>query len=336
MGVGSLPFAGGCVAAHEQGIRLGPCVLAALGAGEFRLAGFLRLAGRVRVRVGLPAQLKAARFQLGVCLRVGATRHDVMRNGLLAGRGRIQADLLHNFGIFRVMPRFEEQDLPNSSAGTARRAYPETRFTVWAKSLGVVLVGIAGVILSFIGLHIQRSVADVQRSVAENQRRNSVDDLALKHQTFDHLTKTDDARLAASLITLLKCNDDLQRAAALELLSRAAPEHGDRFSALVLKHCSGLSSTVKVEVSRLQEQSKIQQQVNEFSVRLGNARDYKNHGHDGPAARLFNEASRLIPASDSRVNKEKLERAKKAFDEGRFDEAADLYVQAFRGIPDLP
>jgi hypothetical protein len=108
-------------------------------------------------------------------------------------------------------------------------------------------------------------------------------------------------------------------------------------SALVLKHCSGLSLTVKADLSRVQEQSRIQQQIDEFSVLLGNARDYKNHGHDGPAARLFNEASRLIPPSRaSTVNKDKLGRAQKAFDEGRFDEAADLYVQAFRGIPDLP
>src|SRR6202040_1397451 len=83
-----------------------------------------------------------------------------------------------NFDIFRVMPESEDEDLPNASAGTTRRPYPETRLTVWAKSLGVVLVGIAGVILSFVGLQIQRSVADVQQSVAENQRRNSVDELA--------------------------------------------------------------------------------------------------------------------------------------------------------------
>jgi hypothetical protein len=201
----------------------------------------------------------------------------------------------------------------------------------------MVLVGIAGIILSVIGLHIQRSIADVQRSVAENQRKNSIDDLDIKHQTFDHLTKTDDARLAASLINSLKCDDDLQRAAALEVLSTAAPEHGERFGALILKHCSGLSSAVKVEVSGIQEQSRIQAQINEFSVRLGNARDYKNHGHNGPAARLFNEASGFIPPSrESEVNQQKLALAKRAFDEGRFDEAADFYSQAFREIQDLP
>lgn len=201
----------------------------------------------------------------------------------------------------------------------------------------MVLIGIAGVVLSVIGLQIQRSIAEVQRSVAENQRRNSIDDLDIKHKTFDHLTKTDDARLAASLINSLKCDDDLQRGAALEVLSTAAPEHGERFGALILKHCSGLSSVVKIEVSGLQEKSRIQALVNVFSVRLGNARDYKNHGHNGPAARLFNEASGIIPPSiESKVNAEKLALAKRAFDEGRFDEAADFYSQAFREVPDLP
>ena len=239
--------------------------------------------------------------------------------------------------ILPVMPENEEQVSSQSSAA-APQAYLETRWTVWAKSLGVVLVGVTGLVLTFIGIRIQRSVADVQRSVAENQRRNSIDDLALRQRTSDHQMKTDDARLAASLIPFMKCTDDLQRAAALDLIARSAPTHGDRFGELILTNCPALPKTVKVEVSRIQEQSRIQQQVNEFSRRLGNARDYKNLGHDGPAARLFEEASKLMPTSLApRVRKDELEKAKRAFDDGRFAEAADLYEQAFRVVPpDLP
>jgi hypothetical protein len=150
--------------------------------------------------------------------------------------------------------------------------------------------------------------------------------------------KADDARLAASLIPFMKCTDDLQRAAALDLIARSAPTHGDRFADLILKNCPAIPATVRMEVSRVREQSRIQQQMNEFSRRLGNAREYKNFGHDGPAARLFEEASELMPTSlASRVPKDVLEKAKRAFDDGRFAEAADLYEQAFRAVsPDLP
>jgi hypothetical protein len=34
------------------------------------------------------------------------------------------------------------------------------------------------------------------------------------------------------------------------------------------------------------------------------------------------------------VNREELDKAKRAFDEGRFTEAADRFVMAFRAIPD--
>jgi hypothetical protein len=234
------------------------------------------------------------------------------------------------------MPENDEQESSEPSSA-APQAYLETRWTVWAKSLGVVLIGIASLALGLIGLRIQQSVADVQRSVAENQKRNSIDDLALRQRTFDHQMKTDDARLAASLIPFMKCTDDLQRAAALDLIARSAPAHGQHFSELILKNCPALPKTVRVEVSRVQEQSRIQQQSNEFFLRLGNARDYKNFGHDGPAARLFEEASKLMPTSiAAKVRKDELEKAKRAFDDGRFAEAADLYQQAFRAVPNLP
>jgi hypothetical protein len=51
-------------AAHEQGVGLGPCVLAALRAGEFRLAGLLRL-GLLACRCGFPVKLKAGRLKFG-------------------------------------------------------------------------------------------------------------------------------------------------------------------------------------------------------------------------------------------------------------------------------
>lgn len=208
--------------------------------------------------------------------------------------------------------------------------YAETRSTLWAKSLGALLVGLASVIISW-------TAVSVQRSVAENQKANSLEDLAIKHKTFEHQREMDEAHLAASLIPFLKCNDDLQRASALELLSKDAPSRGVLLSDLLLQKCVALPAPQRNEVVRIQEQSRIQQGTNEFFMRLGNAREYKSKGHDGPAARLFEAATERLPQRyASQVNKEELEKGKLAFDAGRFTEAADRFFIAFRAIPDLP
>ena len=68
-------------AADELSVRLRPCVLSALRATELRLAGLLRL-GLLSCRDRLPMKLKASGLQLGVCLGVGASGDDVMRDAL--------------------------------------------------------------------------------------------------------------------------------------------------------------------------------------------------------------------------------------------------------------
>jgi len=209
------------------------------------------------------------------------------------------------------------------------KPYPETRWTVWARSLGVLLVGVASVVVSWTAVGVQRSVAD-------NQKTNSFEDLALKHKNFDQQRETDEARLAASLIPFLRCNDDLQRASALQLLSKAAPGYGVLFGELLLQKCPGMSSPQRTEVSDLKKQSGIQKDIQDFAVLLWNARDYNNKGHDGPAARAFNQASEHIPSVyTSKVNRGELEKARRAFDDGRFSEAADRFKAAFSAIPDL-
>jgi hypothetical protein len=209
-------------------------------------------------------------------------------------------------------------------------SYPENKWTIWAKSLGAFLVGIAGVIVSSLAFIVQRSIAD-------NQRANSLEDLALKQKTYMHQRESDEARLAASLIPFLRCNDDVQRAAALRLLSESAPAQGEHFSEILLQKCTRLSPPLRTEVIRIQEQSRIQQEMDDFSLHLSNARAYKNKGHDGPAARLFAEAGKGIPPRyRSSIEQEELAKARTAFEEGRFSEAADRFVIAFHKVPDIP
>ena len=213
--------------------------------------------------------------------------------------------------------------------------YAEPRWSVWARSVGGLLVGVTGVLLSCVSLTVSQSVRDVQRSMAATQTKNSADDIALKHQTYEHQRRVDAAQLAASLVGHLKCDDDVERAAALTLLSSSAPEHADKFSNVLLQKCARLPAGAIDEVSQLKQQAAARTQITEFSIRLANAREYKSKGHPGPAARLFQQASAMIPKIyELKVNKGDLERAKRAYDRGDFPEAADSYALAFAAIED--
>ena len=204
--------------------------------------------------------------------------------------------------------------------------YVETRWTVWARSLGMLLVGIAGLVVSGTGL-------SVQRTFAEYQMRTSAADLALKQSAFQHQRQVEEARLAASVIALLRCNDDLQSASALRLLSTGAPRFGEQFGALLLSKCTSLSAPSKLEVATLQHESGTQRTKNEFFQRLQNAHEYRGHGHDGPAARLFDQASRVIPPDlRERIDGAAVRRAQEAFRAGHFAEAADIFAQAFQAL----
>lgn len=216
--------------------------------------------------------------------------------------------------------------------------YPETWLTVWSKSLGILAIGIASVVVSCSSLRVQQSVAEVQRSLAEAQKMSANEDLELRHRSFDYQRETDEARLAAAVMPALKCNDDLQRNAALELLVQSAPSHAASVGALVLQKCSALSRQNRLDVTRLQAASRNQKDTNDFVTRINNARDYHSRGFDpGRAAHLFEEASKRIPESlRSRINTEELSNARGALVRGEFSAAADHFELAFRQVPEFP
>jgi hypothetical protein len=210
---------------------------------------------------------------------------------------------------------------PNARTSSKREEYPENWITVWAKSVGTLLVGIAGLWVSY--------------TVANIQKENSIKDIALKQSTFDLQRKTEELRIAVAAIGFLECNNDLKRASALDLLSTDAPAYFDRFTKLMLNKCASLSVTARTELERAQQQALSRQTAVEFGTRLDNAREYMDRGHDGPAARRFNEASQFIPpALTSKVNMRELEAARSAFASGGFKEAADRFSIAFSQIPD--
>jgi len=187
------------------------------------------------------------------------------------------------------------------------------------------LIGVATLLISYTAVRVQRSIAEIQRINGER-------DIQLKQDNARFQEKTEAARLAASLIQFLKCPDDLQRTAALRLL---AADSAKLFAEVISDKCTNLTPQAKNEIRRFHEQSVIRERASEFQRLLANAREFKKRGFDGPAARLFDEASGLIQPSDGlKVNNTALSRAKAAFADGRFSEAADLFVIAFAALPE--
>jgi hypothetical protein len=191
----------------------------------------------------------------------------------------------------------------------------------------MLLIGVATAVISLTAVVVQRSVAETQRVSGER-------DIQLKQDNERFQEKTEAARLAASIIPYLKCADDVQQSVSLKLLSA---ENAQLFAQAISAKCVNLAPRAKSEIVRFRDESALRETAAQFRRLLGNAREFKVKDFDGPAARIFDEASALIPGSDdSQVDKEALAKARSAFTDGKFSEAADLFVKAFRGIPNRP
>lgn len=181
------------------------------------------------------------------------------------------------------------------------------------------LLGVASVTISMVALTFQHSIAKFQRE-------NGQQDIALKQKNGEFQKEVEGDRLAAMMVPFLNCRDSLQRAVALQLVSG---QHSKLFTDAISQKCT-LTPQARSEITQIRAQSVLRQRTDAFFTKLANAREYKNQGFDGPAARLFDEASRLMPKSfTDKVNTDELNRASKALSQGDFKEAADRFTIAF-------
>ena len=196
----------------------------------------------------------------------------------------------------------------------------------WAdvlRSVAAILISVASVIVSYVAVR-------VQSSTAKSQNENARAQIQLQQDNAKRQDETERRAFAATMVQFIKCSDDLQRVVALGLVP---PEYTKLFVAAISQKCPNLTSKVRTEIVQIQEQSIDRERVNNFLRLLANARQYKNRGFDGEAARLFSAASTLITDS-SKVNTEELSKARQAFGEGKFKEAADRFDAAFSAFPD--
>ena len=195
---------------------------------------------------------------------------------------------------------------------------------VWVGSIGTLLIGLAGVVVSYVAVRVQSSTAEFQNANARAEIQLKQDDERIQNEL-------EARRFAASIVPFMKCTDDQQRTIALGLLD---PRYTKLFAEAISNKCANLTTQARNEIAQIQEQSTVRERVADFLRLVANAREYKNQGFDGPAARLFDKAGSSIPDSyRPQVNNEELVEARRAFGDGNFREAADRFDLAFSAFP---
>jgi len=126
-----------------------------------------------------------------------------------------------------------------------------------------------------------------------------------------------------------------QREIALELLRTDAPERL-RLALSVIAKCPAMTAQTAQHIETLKQQAAINEFESAFVFMVGNGRQYILNGLAGAAARTFDSAADSIPNSyvvNRVLDLGQVAVARKAFSDGRFSEAADLFANAYRKVP---
>jgi zona occludens toxin (predicted ATPase) len=205
--------------------------------------------------------------------------------------------------------------------------YPETRTTLWARSFGTVVLGLAAAFVSY-------SAYRVQAAAAETQRANAERDIELKQEDARFKEEAESARVATSVLPYLKCTADLQQEISLSLLTE---RYRTIFLDKITDTCKDLSPQTKEHIINARKESVSGAEAERFKRILKNAREYKAAGLDGPASRVFHDANTLVPPEfASKLNRDAISKAEEAYAVGEFSKSADLFLMGFAGIPTQP
>src|SRR5258708_34519478 len=173
------------------------------------------------------------------------------------------------------------------------------------------------------------------------KRQVLLQELSLKQQqqTTQQQRDSEDAKLAAGLIAVLGCRDELGRQTmALELLRSTAPQHAKMIALVLQEQCYANRPSFEIRNRQLEEvrkQSDAADQREQLETTVDNARQFEQLGYYADAARIYDDARNLIPKTyinSGIINMTEVEAARKALENSRFKEASDLFSRAFRKV----
>jgi hypothetical protein len=158
----------------------------------------------------------------------------------------------------------------------------------------------------------------------------------LLHQTsLRQQREMDSFKRLVELLPKIGCKADPQREIALGLLKADAPERL-RLVLPVLEKCSATTVRATRQLQILKQEAENAEFESAFVFIVGNGRQYLLNGLPGAAARTFDAAADSIPrtyVASGVLDLNQVSTARRAFADGRFSEAADLFSNAYRKVP---
>jgi len=104
----------------------------------------------------------------------------------------------------------------------------------------------------------------------------------------------------------------------------------------VIEKCPAMTAETAQRIETLRQQAANNEFESAFALTVGNGKQYLLNGLSGAAARTFDTAADSIPTSyvvSHVLDLGEVTAARKAFCDGRFSEAADLFAKAYRKVP---
>jgi hypothetical protein len=188
-------------------------------------------------------------------------------------------------------------------------------------SVGAVVLSIAAFVWSVHTFGIQEKRLQAQ--------------LHLQQESLKQQRDMDSSKLFWELLPQIGCTATPQREIALELLRTNAPEKlGLALS--VIEKCPAITAETAKHFETLRQQAANNEFESAFVFMVGNGKQYLLNGLPGAAARTFDTAADSIPKSyvvNHVLDLDEVTAARKAFGDGHFSEAADLFAKAYRKVP---
>jgi hypothetical protein len=166
------------------------------------------------------------------------------------------------------------------------------------------------------------------------QEKRLQSQLQLQQDSLKQQRDQDSFKRFVELLPKLGCTADTQREIALELLRTDAPEKL-RLALSVIEKCPATTAETAKHFEMLKQQAENNEFESAFVFMVGNGRQYLLNGLTGAAARTFDMAADSLPKSyilNHVLDLDQVTAARRAFSDGRFSEAADLFAKAYRKV----
>lgn len=228
-----------------------------------------------------------------------------------------------------------EVSVGRSAAGAERLRHRRNRWAWFLRvleSVGMFVVAVLALGWSVYGLRLSEEAARQQHAEQLLERAARERIISIQQEDIGARRAQNERQLAAALLPEIGCEYNVRQQVALELLAGHAPEQHMIVASLLLRDCPTTTRAARLDADRAR--SSIVELEQAFLAALDNAREYYDADlKERAAERFYNLATTRLPDRfDKQVDPQELSRARRAFEDGAFSEAADRYSAAFSAV----